>query len=368
MSGISSVVNRAKSVGASVAVVAIAVAAACPYAWASSANPPSICEQLATRMRESPGTVLKDATAMPSSGFSPWVVLAKTRPAESEEIYGHIAPIWRKRLGPWPDKAIQTLPGTHLYMARTIAGSAHCLQYLFIEWKEGSIRRLLDDPQVGVGACARLGSWGSLATVLGRPVYMEWASLDPSGIDSVLSIAPWLSGKWGRLCRVSIRYAYQSSATRQYCAGPRTLCTAAREAAAEVERPYHAWDASFASWFNESVWLPAPKFHYHAARTPEERALVARAQRLGIPGTINSGRGAKPTYLPDLNRYDTFFFPLRLDGKLYVAAVAQKAYPSTGNLFFLFRAPRAGSLRLVPLAVFILHWGATGVKSIDPRE
>jgi hypothetical protein len=282
-------------------------------------------------MRESPATVLKDATATPSLGLSPWVMVAKAQPAESEEIYGHIAAIWRKRLGPWPDETIQTLPGTDLYMARTIAGSAHCLQYLFIEWKQGSIPRMLDDPQVGVGACARLGSWGGLATVLGRPVYMESASLDPSGVDSVLGIAPWLGGKWGRPCRVSIRYTYRSSATQQYCAATPALCTAAREAAAEVERPYHAWDARFASWFNESAWLPAPKFHYHAARSPEERVLVARAHRLALPEIVNSGKGATPAWLRDLNGSDAYYFPLRLNRKLYVAAVAGRIHPALGS-------------------------------------
>jgi hypothetical protein len=230
----------------------IAVAAACPYAGVSSATPTSLCEQLGTRMRESPATVLKDATATPSSGLSPWVIAAKSQPAEGEEVYNHIAAKWRKRLGPWLDKSIQTLPGTDLYMARTIAGSRDCQQYMFIEWKRGGTPRILDDPQIGVGACARLGSWGGLASVLGRPVYMESASLDPSGVDSVLGIAPWLGGNWGRPCHVSIRYTYQASATQQYCAATQALCAAAREAAAEVERPYHAWNAGFRSWFNES--------------------------------------------------------------------------------------------------------------------
>jgi hypothetical protein len=346
----------------------ITVAVACPYAGASSATPPSLCEQLAIRMRESPTTVLKDATATPSPGFSPWVIPAKSQAAESEEVYNHIAAIWRKRLGPWPDKTIQTLPGTDLYMARTIAGSLDCLQYMFIEWKRGGIPRLLDDPQIGVGACARLSSWGDLATVLGRPVYVESASLDPSGVDSLLGIAPWLGGNWGRPCRVSIRYTYQSSATQQYCAATQALCTAARETAAEAERPYHAWDASFTSWFNESPWLPAPKFRYRIASSPEERALVARAQRLGTRETAASGSGANPAWLRDLNHSDAYYFPLRLSGKLYVAALADEVYPSSDSLFFLFQAPRADSERLVPLAVFTMHWGAAGLKSINARE
>ncbi|MGA7538077.1 MAG: hypothetical protein WBW93_04860 [Steroidobacteraceae bacterium] len=319
-------------------------------------------------MREWPAIVLKDATATPSSGLSPWVIAAKSQPAESEEVYNHIAAIWRKRLGPWPDKTIQTPFGTDLYMGRTIAGSRDCLQYMFIEWKRGSMPRILDDPQIGVGACARLGSWGGLATVLGRPVYMESASLDPSGVDLLLGIAPWIGGNWGRPCHVSIHYTYQSSATQQYCAATQALCTAAREAAAEVERPYHAWDASFTSWFNESPSLPAPKFHYRTARSPEERALVARAQRLGIPETAASGSGANPAWLCDLNRSDAYYFPLRLNGKLYVAALADKVYPCSGSLFFLFQAPRAGSERLAPLAVFTMHWGAAGVKSINARD
>jgi hypothetical protein len=345
-----------------------AVAVACPYAGASSATPPSLCEQLATRMSESPTTLLKDATATPSSGLSPWVLPVKPQPAESEPVYNRIAPIWRKRLGPWPDRTIQTLPGTDLYMARTIAGSGACLQYMFIEWKRGGIPRVLDDPRLGLGACARLGSWGGLATVLGQPVYLESASPDPSSIDSLLGIAPWLGGKWGQTCHVSIRYTYQSSATQQYCGATQMLCTATREAAAEVERPYHAWSVGFASWFNENPSQPAPKFHYGTARSPEEQALVARAQRIGIPETVASASGANPPWLHDLNRSDAYYFPLRLNSQLYVAAVTDKVYPSSGSLFFLFQAPHAGSQRLVPLAVFTMHWGPAGVKSIQAQN
>lgn len=253
-------------------------------------------------------------------------------------------------------------------MARVIAGSGGCVQYMFIEWKRGAIPRVLDDPRIGMGACSRLGGWGGLATVLGRPVYMESASLDPSGNDTLLGIAPWLGGKWGQLCRLSIRYTYQASATPQYCRGTESLCAAAREAAAAVERPYHAWSDSVAAWFNESPSLPAPKFHYGAAPSPEERALVSRAQRLGIPEAVASGDGANPAWLNDLNRSDAYYFPLQLKGQLYVAAVAEKVYPSSGSLFFLFQAPRVRSQRLVPLAVFTMYWGATGVKSIQARN
>ena len=42
-----------------------------------------------------------------------------------------------------------------------------------------------------------------------------------------------------------------------------------------------------------------------------------------------------------------------------------KVYPSSGSLFFLLQAPLARSQRLVPLAVFTMHWGAAGVKSIQ---
>jgi hypothetical protein len=63
-----------------------------------------------------------------------------------------------------------------------------------------------------------------------------------------------------------------------------------------------------------------------------------------------------------------YYFPLRLSGRRYVAAVGEKAYPSSGSLFLLFRAPRPRSHRLTPLAAFALHWGPAGVKSIQAHD
>lgn len=352
----------------SLCILVAAVGGVCPDAGATPATTPSLCERLATRMRESPTVVLRDAIATPPSGWSPWIVLAESHPAESEEVYEHIAVIWAKRLGPWPDRSIESLPGTDLYMARTVAGSGNCLQYMFVEWNPGGAPRVLSDPPIAGGACARVGSWGRLATVLGRPAYVRAVPLDPSGGDSLLDIAPWQDGQWRQPCALSIRYTYRSSATQEYCGATRALCAAAQDAAAKVEGPYHAWSAMFASWFNETPRLPAPKFHYGVALSPEERTLVARAQRMGLPTTISSGSGPSPAWLRNLNRSGAYYFPLRLSGQLYVAAVDEKVYPSSGSLFFLFRAPGPHSDRLVPLAAFTMHWVAAGVKSIQARS
>jgi len=333
-----------------------------PTAKAVSAASPSICSRLAAQMSRSPATVVKDQTV---PKMLPWIVSALPHAAEGEPVYRFLAPKWHLPLSP----AIESLPGTDLYMASTILGSADCLNGMFVEWKPGGILRVLGWPRIPTDACSRTGVWGSLAMVLGQPAYIEYGSLDPTNLDSVVVIAPWTGKDWGPPCPVSIRFSYGYDVTLLYCGPAKAVCNAARKVAPEVQRRYEAYSARFIEAFNNGI--PFPKFQFRGPLDAKDRALVARARRLGIPTNVTPGSGAAPAYMRNLNPGATEYFPLPLEGKLYLGAADHKAYPNSSWpewLFFVFEPPTARSRQLVPLAVITVQRGTTGVKSIEARN
>jgi len=205
--------------------------------------------------------------------------------------------------------------------------------------------------------------------VLGQPAYIEYGSLDATNLDAVVVIAPWTGKGWGPPCPVSIRFTYGYDVTLLYCGAAKTVCSAARKVAPEVERRYEAYSVSFIEAFNSGI--PFPKFQFRGPLEAKDRALVARARRLGIPTNVTPGSGAAPAYMRNLNPGATEYFPLPLEGKLYLGAADHNASPNPSWpewLFFVFEPPTARSRQLVPLAVITVQRGTTGVKSIEARN
>lgn len=347
----------------------VAVALLGGTAGAGSAAASSVCARLVTHMRRSPATVLQDLSPQ-RRAMAPWVTYPVLRLPTTTEAYLRIARLWARPMDPTPPplRDVEVLPGTGLFAANAILGSADCLNATFFEWHWGSPPRLIDGPRLPLPPCRRDDEWGGFAVVLGRPAYLEFESLDPANSDLATLIAPWTGSGWGRPCRVSIRYTYRYSATLQYCGQTPELCMEARKIAVAVERSYHAWRATSIYDFNQSAGLTQPKFHYGGVVSARGRALVARARRLGVPKAVASGGGARPPWLRHLSRHGVQYFPVRLGGNRYVGAVDHNEYPNLGSRFFLFQAPRAHSRRLVPLAVFAMNWGANGVQSIRARQ
>lgn len=349
----------------------VAVAALGPGAAARSVAVPSLCARLASRMRRS--TVVVPKSAPPKywdrTPMSPWIRYSADFLSQTTRAYHRIASIWAAHMGRYPPplRNIETLPGTDLFVANAILGSGKCLNSMFFAWKPGGFPHPIAGPQLPLPPCSRDDQWGELAMVLKRPAYIESEEPNPANIDSSVLVAQWLGSGWARPCRVSIHYAYQYSATPRYCGAGRALCMDARKTAAAVERRYHAWTAMSIYDFNQDASIPQRKFHFDGVQSAQGRALAARARRLAISKAVETGSSALPPWLRYLSR-DASYFPVRLDHKLYLGAVDRKPYPRSESLFFLFRAPHADSHRLVPLAVFTMHWGVTGVKSIRAHD
>ena len=346
----------------------VAVALLGGTAGAGSAAASSVCARLVRQMRRSPATVLQDLSPQ-RRAMAPWVTYPVLRLPTTTEAYPRIAALWARPMGstPPPLTDIEVLPGTGLFVANAILGSADCLNATFFEWHWGSPPRLIDGPRLPLPPCSRDGAWGGLAVVLGRPAYLEFESLHPANSDLATLIAPWTGSGWGRPCRVSIRYTYRYTATLRYCGATPGLCREAHKIAVAVERAYHAWLATDIDDFNPSAGMVQPAFHFGGAMSARGRSLVARARRLGVPKAVASGGGARPAWLRHLSRHGVQYFPVGLRRDRYVGAVDHNEYPMPGSRFFLLQAPRAHSRQLVPLAVFAMQWGANGVKSIRAR-
>ena len=139
-----------------------------------------------------------------------------------------------------------------------------------------------------------------------------------------------------------------------------------------MKRRFHAWSVSDIDAFNDYGGA-GPKFRFGPAPDAQERALVARARQLGVPEHLVSGRQLRPAWLQHLSPYATKYFPLKLAGTVYVGTATRTAwrYPPYVHhhwLFIVFRAPDAGSHRLVSLAAFTVRRITGGVRSIEARN
>jgi len=360
-------------------LVVAAGAAFCPNAGANSAAESSICTRLVAQMRRSPKTVVKDSRQLELPGslgydhWMPWITVTNFGVSSDSGAFRRIDSEWAvHHQGPFPPglTSIDALPGTGLFVANAILGSGDCLNTMFVEWKWGSRLRVIPGPQLALDLCGRDDNpgWANPAMVLGQPAYIGSRSLNGTNGDALMLIARWNGKEWTRPCPVSIRFAYRYAVTLLYCGASSGVCNAARRLSPEVTRRYEAYESSVFDALNDRS--PVPKFYFPGILGARGRSLVARARRIGIPKRIAPGSGAPPLWLRHLNPADAEYFPLRVDGKVYLGAADYKTYPWPGPspVFFVFRAPRASARRLVPLAAFAAQRVTSTVKSIQARN
>ena len=347
------------------------------YSGAVAAASQSVCTRLVTRMRRFPATVVKDATVS-AWGMRPWITDPIVRLPQETRVYRRLASICRKQMPSGmliqPLTNIEALQGTGLFVVNQIAGSGDCLSSMFVEWKWGGTPRVIADPPSPpfFAPCALGGNgWAHSALVLGQPAYIDGTFPDPTNSDALMYFVTWNGKTWSRPCPVSIRYRYRYEVRRLYCAGAQRLCRAAGAIAPQVRRRYTAYMVNLVNAFNGGG--PLPKFRFHGALSAPARALVARARRLGIPKAIAPGHELRPPWLQHLGPYGSEYFPLLIEGKLYVGVATRSsrhrrtAYLRHHWLFIVFQAPAANSGRLRALAAFTVHRVTTGVKSIQAR-
>ncbi|MGC8519559.1 MAG: hypothetical protein ACP5P4_13725 [Steroidobacteraceae bacterium] len=348
----------------------VSVCAVGSRAWAEPSARTSICTRLAAQMRAAPATVLKDRV-VPS--LQPWIVNASSQPAQGNPAYRELPSIWRTMGGDGASfPVISSLPGTPLEMVSAYAGSGDCLQYQFFERSEGGVVRNLMGGPFGADLCEREGREGEFASVLGVPAFVAYGSLNPDNSDVLMIMAPWTGTAFARACPLSLRFAYRYEVTPLYCEAAAPVCAAARQVAPQVKRRYHDWIVSDLEAFNDYGGT-GPKFRFGPAPSAQERALVARVRKLGLPRHFTWARHAPTAWVRHLHPFGAVYFPLTLAGKRYVGAAARTffrhpPYVRHHWLLFVFRAPQAHRTRPVLRAAVAVRRIVAAVRSIEARN
>ena len=364
-----------------------AISMIAPNAQAKSPASASICSRLVAQLRDSPAAVLNDLVVKKTM-LPPWIVNASSHPAQGDPAYRHLPPVWRimgGRGATFP--TIETLPGTALSMVSAIAGSGDCLQYQFFERKPGGAVHLLGSPPIQSDLCSREGTWGNLATVLGKPAFIAYGSESPDINGPRWHIMRWKGTYWGQACHVSIQWMHRYPVRLRFCGTDRAVCVAARKVAPAVERRYERYSAEQNRDFNEIGTFSFRGFRFQDTVTAQGRALVARARQISMSRVTAAENHGAPSWLRNVFSGDVALFSLRLDGKLYVASATSgpslirwvvppgKGYfASIGgdrnnrSLLVVYQAPHADSHQLVPLAVLTTHSRTSGIKAIEAGD
>jgi len=92
---------------------------------------------------------------------------------------------------PAPDSVVelQHLPGTQVYMGRTVAGTAECQSSTFAEVEPDGSARALPEPPGYTAPCWNVQ--GNLGTVSDRPAYIETGTVSSTTNGTVTRVTPW---------------------------------------------------------------------------------------------------------------------------------------------------------------------------------
>ncbi|MHB1870095.1 MAG: hypothetical protein ACYCT1_04495 [Steroidobacteraceae bacterium] len=353
---------------------AIASAAVFWSAAANGASAESVCARLAAQINGASAAVMRKAD-LDDRGLQRWITYPAVRLPHDTEVYRRVAAAWRIQFPREPGSApplmsVEALQGTGLFVANTTLGSDDCLAATFIDWQPGGPVRVIGGPQLPVPPCGRAGAWAGIARVMGRPAYVETAPVDSTNTDSVRYVMLWSGHAWRRPCAVSIRYAY--SVRQLYCRAAARVCDAARGMFPDLGRRYHRYSLRLKAALNGGAGA-LPTFHPQGAADAQGRALLSRARRLGISRRLVPAGEASASGARHFSPVVAEFFPLRLEGALYLSAAVHSQHPSAASrrrhwLFVLFDAPRASSRQLVPLAAFTVHRSLSAQTSIGASD
>lgn len=339
---------------------AIASAAVLWSAVANGASADSVCARLAAQINGASAAAMRKAD-FDHRGLQRWITYPAVRLPLDTEVYRRVAAVWRvqfpRESGSAPPlMSVEALQGTGLFVANTVLGSGDCLAATFIDWPPGGPVRVIGGPQLPVPPCGRAGAWAAIARVMGRPAYVETASVGSTSTDSVRYVMLWNGHAWRPPCAVAIRHAY--TVRPLYCRAAARVCGAARGMFTDLGRRYHRYSLRRQAASNGRAGA-LPQFHPQGVPDAQAEALLSRARRLGIPRRLVPAGEASAAGTRHFSSAAEFF-PLRLEGALYLSAAVHSQRPAAASgrrhwLFVLFDAPRASSRQLVPLAAFTVH-------------
>ena len=342
-------------------------------AAAEPASSPSLCEQLAARVRQSPARVWES-----DGSLSPWIALTDAAHAGESALVSAGREALQKAMSGilafqvTPNLEVERLPGTGLLMGSSMAGTAECQTSMFVQVEPGL--KPVPAPQGYTSPCWNLH--GDLGTVLDQPAYIEHGTVSDTTTDVVLRITSWRSGGWGTACRLTIHLAVKYDLTERFCSADRNLCDTGAAGAADVAHRYDEFLRQSGAARNTSApGALTPAFYYYG-EPPDGAGGAAVERALRVIG----GRWTDVAEFPlfgsrESNPYEyTFsyagfgFFPLTLDGHTYLGAAGHAGVGwrgSTRVLLAVYTLPEPRTTVLVPLAGFTIDPHPSGLSLIE---
>lgn len=361
------------------------LAASWPIAAAGAAQTQSLCQQLAGRIWQAASTgadVNPGQWIMNSAGLDPGAFDRRSKAASStlRKALDPLADI----VGPESFVQIAHLPGTSVYMGSMLGGTAHCQNSAFALVSTTGSAQVLTGPQGFTTPCWNIT--GAVGTVLGAPAYVESGTVDSSSADTLTRITPWKKNGWGRACQLTVQFKYRYRLAQQFC-GDQLACGATAAVAVDVAQKYIV-QRQLASPTMVSVGLdqPVPDFTYvnrGYADPGGHKALVNGWQLLArssgsktpgvpiMPSLLSSGFPTFGAQVPNGGWESSFsyvgftLFPLTLDGRLYLGAVAHNGVgwrEGSNILIAVYEPPTAEQTDLVPLAGFVVERSPAGLR------
>ena len=371
----------------------LAVIAACLVAGAAGAAAPSLCQQLADKVRQSAS---KPAPLSPA----PWIVTANSPAQAPPDPHRDVMDVFLRQTlesdgrlsagGPDSIMTLEHLPGTQVYMGSAIAGTAHCQSSAFAQRGAGGTGEALAAPPGYTAPCWQLQ--GHLGAVLGRPAYIESGTVNMTSADTLTRITPWSAAGWGQACQLTVELTYRYRPTKQFC-GDKAACTATGAVAVDVARRYHDL-RQLPEPLMKSIGADerVPDFSYvdHGYISPETSAAVihgwrllqrqAQAQYPGISVGLEVLSSDFPTFgrhVPNEGWESSFsyvgftLFPLMVEGHLYLGAVGHNGVgwrEGPNILVAVYEPPAADQGELVPLAGFVIERTPAALKGTIVAE
>jgi hypothetical protein len=372
----------------------VIVLVASPLIAFGRAEPASLCQKLAARVRQSLPTTTESAllagivTAQPAD-LGRWGPSERKANALLRAVMESQGVLPKSRTAPGPIMELVHLPDSPLYMGSVVAGTAECQQAAFAALSADGSVRAIPEPPGYTGACWNL--IGSLARVLGHPAYVESGKLSATSDDAVMRVTPWTGHRWADPCQLTVEFTYSLQLARQFC-GESQSCRAASAIALDIAREYLDYSGMRKPPERRIDGGVIPDFSSAAGGAsgpPAQTAVNAgwqvlkRQQQAAIPG-VSPTYGTMASVFPTFGHespnggwdysfsYVSFvLFPVVLDGRLYLAAVGHNGVgwrEGTNILFAVYASPDADQHDLVPLAGLLIERKPNGLKGTVVAE
>lgn len=331
-------------------------AAACALSlFGAAALAASPCDRLAEHAKALP----PGAWGGGSKALQPWLQIdsAASEPTGFEAVLAK-DPLVLKATdnedGNWT-VSVERLARTDIYAASTYQGTLHCQSIAFLHASPGKPIREIAGPTSAKDEdelCWTRG--GDFGRVLGQPAYVEHGANDQTTSDEDIRISTWGDNRWSPACLVKLRYIPSFKVVERRCRDAKACATLDKKILAIAEA-YHRK-------------RQAPKdetpFVYPSGATSGAVRQAASAKREATVSPSWPGFGDEPEQRP-VSYSGLAYFPLKLDGQDYVAAIGHEGvgWRENSNTLLLLFSLENGAL--VPRAAYAVDRGVGGLKSVS---